>query len=398
MSRLRPVLAIVLALIALVGLASWGWRAATAAPVSASEPTATGRALVVYYLHGTFRCVTCNAIEVATQRAVASWKPPAGATRPEMLVRNFLLPENDEFETRFKVTGSSVLVAEVVEGKIQRGEVLFDVGAVPPDPETAVRQGLDRFTAGTMAPEPKPRRHYVLAWLEDKIGLSGRWLAMAGALALGLVTAIMPCPLATNVAAMSFLARKGGKVRSALLSGFAYALGRTVAYVGLGTLLGAGLLQIPAVNRFLSVHLNAVLGPLLILVAIPLLHLWSPSWTLFSGERAKKLGERGGWLAAFSLGIIFALAFCPTSAALFLGGLMPLVVFHQQPVLLSLLYGLGTAAPVVIFAVLLAVAAEAAGRAFQRITAVEPVFRIITGLVFLGVGLWYVVVVLTSPH
>jgi cytochrome c biogenesis protein CcdA len=127
------------------------------------------------------------------------------------------------------------------------------------------------------------------------------------------------------------------------------------------------------------------------------LKLWSPSWTLVSGECAQKIGERGGWLAAFSLGIVFALAFCPTSAALFLGGLIPLIITHQQPVLLSLPYGLGTAAPVVVFAVLLVVATEKAGRAFQRITAVEPVFRIITGLVFFGVGLWYVAVVVFIP-
>lgn len=158
----------------------------------------------------------------------------------------------------------------------------------------------------------------------------------------------------------------------------------------MGVLLGTGLVQIPAVNRFLSLHLNAILGPLLLVVAILLLRLWSPTWTLVSGECAQRWGERGGVVAAFCLGLLFALAFCPTSAALFLG-MIPLMVAERQPLLMPVLYGLGTAVPVVVFAVLLVVAADAAGRLFTRINNLEPVFRWLTGLVFLGLGLWYTV-------
>lgn len=216
-------------------------------------------------------------------------------------------------------------------------------------------------------------------------------MALLAALGLGLLTAISPCPLATNIAAISFLARQAASRRQAILGGLAYTLGRTAVYVGLGVILVGGLLAVPAVAAFLSRHINAVLGPLLVLTAIPLLRLWTPAWSLGAGSSAQRWAERGGLLATFGIGILFALAFCPTSAALFFGALVPLAIAEGHAWALPTAYGLATALPVVVFAIVLVVAAQTAGRLFNHLAKFEVVLRWATGLVFLGVGLYFVV-------
>ncbi len=216
------------------------------------------------------------------------------------------------------------------------------------------------------------------------------WLALATALWFGILTSISPCPLATNIAAISFVARHTGRLHSVLLAGLLYALGRTVAYLALGALIMGGLLASGQIALFLQRYLNQALGPALILVGMLLLGmLTSTASVRLVGEGVQQRAEKGGWLWPLLLGILFALSFCPVSAGLFFGVLIPLSVKHQSIVALPLVYGLGTATPVILFALLIAFASQKLGRAFDALTVIERWVRRFTGLIFILAGLYY---------
>lgn len=215
------------------------------------------------------------------------------------------------------------------------------------------------------------------------------FLAAGSALWLGVLTSISPCPLATNIAAVSFLGRRVDAPVKALLSGLAYTAGRTLVYVALAMVVIAGLLSIPGVSMFLQRHMNQILGPVLILTAI-LLTGWIPISLPGFGNAATRAqkNESGGVLFAGFLGILFGLSFCPVSAALFFGSLIPLSLEQESWIALPSIYGVGTALPVVGFAVLIALGSRSVGVAFKKLSTVETWARRITAVIFLGVGLY----------
>jgi len=215
-------------------------------------------------------------------------------------------------------------------------------------------------------------------------------LGAASALWLGILTAISPCPMATNVAAISYIGKRLGNPRQVLLGGVLYTVGRTVAYVGLAVVILAGLQSIPRVSTFLQGYMNKVLGPLLIVVGLFLLELLK-----FGGRGpgvGEKLGKRvEGWglAGALALGVIFALSFCPISAALFFGSLISLAVKYNSRVLLPGVFGVGTALPVFAFAVIIGLGVGSLGAAFHKLQRFEWWARRITGVVFIVVGVYY---------
>ena len=214
-------------------------------------------------------------------------------------------------------------------------------------------------------------------------------LGIGSALWLGLLTSISPCPLATNVAAMSFIGRRVGNARLVVLTGLVYTLGRMVAYVGLGTLLVAGVLSIPQLSQALQQGMAKLLGPLLVVIGMVLLELLTvPTGNLPFAEGLRKRAESWGLLGAGLLGFIFALSFCPVSAALFFGSLVPLAVQFGSRVALPSVYGIGTGLPVFVFAVLIALGAQWVGRAFNAMTTFEKWARRITGVLFIGLGIY----------
>ena len=218
-----------------------------------------------------------------------------------------------------------------------------------------------------------------------------QWLLSAGgAFWLGILTSISPCLLATNVTAISFLARKVDKPRFVLLSSGCYMLGQAAAFVLLAMLLVGSLVSTPVLSHWLQKYMYGLLGPMLIIVAMFLLELLEVN---FGRGRLKqwvqRRGGNGGLWAAALLGIVFAMSFCPTTAALFFGTLIPLAVAQHSSVFLPLMYALGVALPVLVLSVLVALAAHKVGRAFQRISQVEWWARRATGIVFLVVGLYF---------
>jgi cytochrome c biogenesis protein CcdA len=207
------------------------------------------------------------------------------------------------------------------------------------------------------------------------------------AFGLGLLTAISPCPMATNIAAISYIGRRVGSARQVFLSGLLYALGRTLAYVALGVLLVASALSIPQVSMFLQRYMNLLLGPLLILVAMLLLELLR--FPMPGGGVSEKMQRRvdawGIW-GALLLGVVFAMSFCPISAGLFFLNLIPLSIKVNSSVALPSVYGIGTALPVLVFALLIAWSAQSVGKAYNRVAQIEWWARRLTGVLFLLIG------------
>ncbi len=215
--------------------------------------------------------------------------------------------------------------------------------------------------------------------------------AFGSALWLGILTSISPCPLATNIAALSFLSKKIAHPVMVFLAGFAYTIGRMAAYVILGWFIINSLLGVPQVAQFLQRYMVIALGPFLIITGLFLLEVITlklPGITL-SQKHQNKLSESGA-AGAFLLGFMFALAFCPVSAALFFGSLISLALNSKAGTLLPFIYGIGTGLPVFVFAVAIALGVTSLSHWFNKLTKIELWMRKITGGIFILVGIYYI--------
>lgn len=217
------------------------------------------------------------------------------------------------------------------------------------------------------------------------------WYIIFSAFWLGILTAISPCPLATNIAAISFIGRQAGHDRWVLLSGLLYTAGRTLTYVALGAAIVSGFLVSGEVSRFLQKYMNDILGPVLILLGMVLLGMLGSSVSLsfLSADKLQKQAEEKGAWAALPVGILFALSFCPVSAGLFFGALIPLSLKNSSSFIIPAIYGVGTALPVIFFSFLIAFGGEYLGKAFHCLTKIEVWFRYTAGILFILVGIYY---------
>ncbi len=211
---------------------------------------------------------------------------------------------------------------------------------------------------------------------------------------LGMLTAISPCPLAINIAAVSFVGRKAGSTPLLLAAGLLYMLGRTLTYVVLGAILVQGLLATPKLSYALQKYMNLMMGPLLILVAMVMLKLLAlPE---ISGGIAEKLRKHSGKMGvggAGLLGVAFALSFCPISAALFFGSLLPLATKFESALLLPSVYGMATGLPVLLFTFLLAFCTSRINMAYKQISEFEKWAQRVTGVIFLLLGIHFTITI-----
>jgi cytochrome c-type biogenesis protein len=219
------------------------------------------------------------------------------------------------------------------------------------------------------------------------------FLGVASAFWLGLLTSISPCPLATNIAAISFVGRRVGSPAKVLVSGLLYTLGRTLTYLVLGVVLVSSLLSAPHLSQFLLKNMNQILGPVLILVGMMLLGLisLSPSGTAVSDKMQKRVEALGMW-GALLLGVVFALSFCPVSAGLFFGSLIAIAIRCESPVMVPAAFGVATALPTLVFAVLISIGAKRVGEAYNQLVPFEKWARRITGGLFIVVGIYFCLV------
>lgn len=213
---------------------------------------------------------------------------------------------------------------------------------------------------------------------------------------LGLLTAVSPCPLATNIAAIGFIGRNVESRRRIFLNGLLYTLGRIIAYTVLGIVLililreGASLFGI---QKFIGRYGELILGPALLLIGLFMLfgsRLRLPSFG-FRGN-GEGLARKGGF-GALLLGMLFAMAFCPTSGVLYFGMLIPMSATAAAGYLLPVLFALATALPVLIVAWILAFSVQRIGSFYGRMQTVQKWLNRIVGGIFVGIGIYYCIMV-----
>ncbi|HBB67289.1 MAG: hypothetical protein A2X28_06510 [Elusimicrobia bacterium GWA2_56_46] len=180
------------------------------------------------------------------------------------------------------------------------------------------------------------------------------WAAVLTALWTGVITSVNPCPLATNIAALTYISKHSGSHRLAVLAhGGLYALGRALAYIIIGFLLVKSLLSAPSFSFFMQKYGDQALSPILVLAGMYMLEMFGRGFEGFNFFDLAKFKAKGGAVSSLFMGFVFALAFCPISAALYFGVIIPLAVKNSAAFSLPLLYGLGTALPVIGLAVIL---------------------------------------------
>jgi len=211
------------------------------------------------------------------------------------------------------------------------------------------------------------------------------------ALLLGLMTAISPCPLATNITAIGFISRDIENRNRVFINGLIYTLGRAITYTGIALIIFLGADQLKF-GGFFQRYGEKIVGPLLILIGIFMLDIIKirfPGFNrLASGMQDKK---KWSYFDALMLGLLFALAFCPYSGVLYFGMLVPLTVSSASGLYLPVVFAVATGIPVIIVAWALAYTVSGIGNVYNKIKSFELWFRRIVAVLFIAVGTYYII-------
>ncbi len=215
-------------------------------------------------------------------------------------------------------------------------------------------------------------------------------LPILSAFLLGLMTAVSPCPLATNITAIGFISKDIESKKKVFTNGLVYTLGRGVSYTLLGLLffLGAGEINI---SGFFQEWGEKLLGPIMIIIGlfmIGVLKFNIPGMSYLTDKMEKQ--ARNGFWGAFLLGIVFALAFCPYSGVLYFGMLIPMTITSVSGLYLPMVFAIATGIPVIIFAWLIAFSVGSLGNVYNKMKAFEFWFRRVIAILFIGIGVYFV--------
>lgn len=211
------------------------------------------------------------------------------------------------------------------------------------------------------------------------------------ALILGLMTAISPCPLATNITAIGFISKDIEDRRRVFINGLVYTLGRAISYTGLALIIYFGASKMN-ISLFFQGWGEKILGPILILIGLFMLDIIKLNFPVFSNF-TNKIGEKGkgSYWSTLLLGMLFALAFCPYSGVLYFMMLIPITVASASGLYLPVVFAIATGLPVILFAWFIAYAVGNVGKVYNHIKTFELWFRRIVAVLFIAVGLYYII-------
>lgn len=211
------------------------------------------------------------------------------------------------------------------------------------------------------------------------------------ALILGLMMAISPCPLATNITAIGFISKDIGQKLRIFINGLVYTLGRTISYTGIGVIIYFGADMI-SIKKIFLMNGEKFIGPLLIIIGVLMLDFFKIKFPSFSklSEKIENKSKSGSSWSALLLGMIFALAFCPYSGVLYFGMLIPMTISSTSGLFLPVIFAIATGLPVIIVAYLLAFSISSVGGFYNKIKIFEKWFRRVVAIIFIIVGLYYI--------
>lgn len=215
-------------------------------------------------------------------------------------------------------------------------------------------------------------------------------LPIVSAFALGLMTAISPCPLATNITAVGFISKDVKNRRLVLINGIVYTLGRALTYTAIAFIIYFGANQFKLSGVFQQ-YGERLIGPVLIIIGIFMLGIFKINFPGFNklAEKYQEKGISNIW-EVLLLGVLFALAFCPYSGVLYFGMLIPMTVSSASGLYLPVIFAIATGIPVIIFAWLLAYTVSGVGKLYNSLKTFEWWFRKLIAIVFVVVGAYYV--------
>lgn len=215
------------------------------------------------------------------------------------------------------------------------------------------------------------------------------FLAALSALWLGVLASVSPCPLAANMAAFSFIQKDGGSPGRVLISGGLYSAGRMVAFALFGSLVISGLLAIPEASIMMQRYMNRIIGPILIIIGVFVLGLLEIGRNRGVAQRLASKGIFRGMYGSFFMGILFAMALCPVSAALFFGGLIPLAADVGSKILLPALFGFGSALPVAALSLIFSFGAMTVSRSIGTVYTFQKIIQISSGVILVLTGIYF---------
>jgi len=223
--------------------------------------------------------------------------------------------------------------------------------------------------------------------------LESSTMPLLSAFILGLMTAISPCPLATNITAVGFISKDITSRNSVFLKGIIYTLGRVMSYTGIAFILYFGA-DLSKLSFFFQRYGEKIIGPLLIAVGffmLGIIKLNIPFLNNIPGKFQNKV-RKNCW-DVFLIGIVFALAFCPYSGVLYFGILIPMTITSASGLYLPVVFAIATGIPVIIFAWLIAYTISGVGKFFDKIRSFEIWFRRIVAALFIGIGIYYIITI-----
>jgi cytochrome c-type biogenesis protein len=213
------------------------------------------------------------------------------------------------------------------------------------------------------------------------------WLT---AFVLGLMTAISPCPLATNITAVGFISKDIENRNRVFINGLLYTLGRAITYTVIPLIIYFGADQFKF-SGFFQQYGEKFLGPLLIIIGLFMLDIFKIKFPGMSGLTSKMQNKtKWGYLDVVLLGVVFAMAFCPYSGVLFFGMLVPITVSSASGLYLPVVFAIATGIPVIIFAWILAYAVSGIGNVYNKLKTFELWFRRVIAILFIVVGIYYI--------
>ena len=231
-----------------------------------------------------------------------------------------------------------------------------------------------------------------MSWLQGLLENS-QWPILTAFL-LGLMTAISPCPLATNISAIAFIGKNITDKKTVLLKGVIYTLGRAFTYTAIGLLFFFGLGEV-GLSGFFQRYGEKILGPVLVIIGLFMLGVFKLNIPGIGKLTEKMENQAGkGYWGVFLLGAVFALAFCPYSGVLYFVMLIPMTVASAQGLYLPLVFAIATGLPVILFAWMIAYAVGSVGTIYNKIKVFELWFRRVVAVLFIGVGIYYMITTL----
>jgi cytochrome c biogenesis protein CcdA len=206
-------------------------------------------------------------------------------------------------------------------------------------------------------------------------------------LLFGLVGALSPCQLTTNLSAIAYVSRRPGEGQI-----WSEALGYTVGKMLVYTLLGGAVIILGFTLQQSAIPIvvitRKIVGPLMIVIGFGLMGLIRLRGSF--GERLARWLRaqipQKGVLGAFLLGTVFSFSFCPTLLWLFFGLMIPLALASTGGWTFPGLFALGTALPLLVFAGLLVSGTDLSSKLTDRLKRYHQNISKVSGGIFILAG------------